>query len=163
MRALLLLSLLLALNTAHGAEDVAFDMTIYIKAPKAAVWKALVDPATASTYFMCPLLRMGGAAGEEVAYGRAGKVLIAGKIVTYVPEATLAHTFVFDPASHKGTAGDAPSTVHYTLSEEDGITTLALRHDGFAKEDQTYANIVGGWPWILSNLKTCLETGRPLR
>jgi hypothetical protein len=35
-------------------------------------------------------------------------------------------------------------------------------HDGFASETRTFNQIAGGMPFILSGLKTLLETGQPL-
>jgi hypothetical protein len=38
---------------------------------------------------------------------------------------------------------------------------LTLVHDRLDEAPKTAANVVG-WSWILSNLKTVLETGEPL-
>ena len=35
-------------------------------------------------------------------------------------------------------------------------------HDGFASETPTYRSVGGGWPLVLSSLKSLLETGEPL-
>jgi hypothetical protein len=40
---------------------------------------------------------------------------------------------------------------------------LSITHDGFTEgELNTYRKVGGGWPYILSNLKSLLETGEPL-
>ena len=40
---------------------------------------------------------------------------------------------------------------------------LTMIHDGFETETATYREVAGGWSYILSGLKTLLETGEPLR
>ena len=39
---------------------------------------------------------------------------------------------------------------------------LTVTHDGLPAETETYRQIAGGMPYILSGLKTLLETGTPL-
>jgi len=39
---------------------------------------------------------------------------------------------------------------------------LTLVHDGFPSETATYRDVGGGWPLVLSSLKSLLETGEPL-
>ena len=144
------------------AEDISFSSTIFIKASKTKVWNALVEPKEVSKYFMCPMIRMGNKIGDSIEYGIGKDVMISGKIVEIKVEDTLSYSFLFDPESHIGTEKDAQTVVKVTISEDNGVTTLELVHGGFHGKDQTYANIVGGWPWIISNLKTYLETGKTL-
>jgi hypothetical protein len=44
----------------------------------------------------------------------------------------------------------------------DGIVRLTVTHDDLERDPQMFAGISGGWPKVLSNLKTLLETGRAL-
>jgi hypothetical protein len=44
----------------------------------------------------------------------------------------------------------------------DAMCVLYLTHSGFQSKNQTFTDITGGWPVILSSLKTLLETGKPL-
>jgi len=39
---------------------------------------------------------------------------------------------------------------------------LTVSHEGLERDPQMLAGISGGWPAVLSNLKTLLETGRAL-
>jgi uncharacterized protein YndB with AHSA1/START domain/DNA-binding transcriptional ArsR family regulator len=43
--------------------------------------------------------------------------------------------------------------------EEDDIVRLTVIHDGFEEGSATLESISGGWPRVLANLKTMLETG----
>jgi uncharacterized protein YndB with AHSA1/START domain len=144
------------------AEDISFSATVYIKASKSRVWEGLTDPQTVSRYFMCPMIRIGNKNGDPIEYGVGKDVLISGKIVKFLPNESLSYTFIFDPISHKGTENDAASLVTIDIKEDEGLTVLNLLHNGFKEKDQTYSNVTGGWPWIISNLKTYLETGKTL-
>ena len=144
------------------SEDIYFETTIYIKAPKERVWEYIVKPDYVSKYYLCPLLKIGDKAGDLIEYGMKDKILISGKITAFKPGSELSHSFVFDPTSHAGTELDGSTLVNYRLNETDGITELVLHHGGFKSKDQTFSNITGGWPWIISNLKTYIETGKPL-
>jgi uncharacterized protein YndB with AHSA1/START domain/DNA-binding transcriptional ArsR family regulator len=41
----------------------------------------------------------------------------------------------------------------------EGVVKLSVVHDGFAPDSEMLRGVSGGWPGILSNLKTLLETG----
>ena len=43
-----------------------------------------------------------------------------------------------------------------------GLVRLTVAHEDLAKDPQMLAGVSGGWPAVLSNLKTLLETGRAL-
>jgi hypothetical protein len=43
-----------------------------------------------------------------------------------------------------------------------GVSKLTVIHDGFEARTETYTQVTGGWPWIVSGLKSLLETGEPL-
>ena len=42
----------------------------------------------------------------------------------------------------------------------DGLVRLTVTHEDLVRDSQMLAGISGGWPKVLSNLKTLLETGR---
>ena len=44
----------------------------------------------------------------------------------------------------------------------DGLVRLTVTHEDLERDPQMLAGISGGWPTVLSNLKTLLETGRAL-
>ncbi len=45
----------------------------------------------------------------------------------------------------------------------EGLSKLTVVHDGFEGETNTFGQVTGGVPYILSGLKTLLETGEPLQ
>lgn len=44
----------------------------------------------------------------------------------------------------------------------DGLVRLTVTHEDLEKDPKMLEGISGGWPMVLSNLKTLLETGHPL-
>ena len=58
---------------------------------------------------------------------------------------------------------DPPSRVVWELEAAGpGVTRLSVVHDGLTAAPATEQQVSGGWPFILSGLKTLLETGQPL-
>jgi uncharacterized protein YndB with AHSA1/START domain/DNA-binding transcriptional ArsR family regulator len=63
-------------------------------------------------------------------------------------------------------AAEPRSRVTFEIEpEEEGSVRLTVVHDGFEEGSATLESISGGWPRVLANLKTLLETGEvePLR
>lgn len=55
------------------------------------------------------------------------------------------------------------SRVIFQFEENGPVVKLTLTHDELdEKEDKFYAGISGGWPAVLSNLKSLLEGGHPV-
>ena len=77
------------------------------------------------------------------------------------------HSFTPEWAAAAGVDGDllarynadSRSTATFDIEEtEDGVK-LTVTHDGFQPGSPVLENIGGGWPRVLSNLKSLLETG----
>ena len=45
---------------------------------------------------------------------------------------------------------------------ENGVAKLTVVHDQLEGAPKTATNVAGGWMFILSGMKTLLETGKPL-
>ena len=94
--------------------------------------------------------------GGKISYGGESE-MITGKIVEFEEPKRLVHTFKFAGSY------DPETQVAYEIeSIGDAMCSLTISHTGFQAEDQTFADIAGGWPVIASSLKTILETGHPL-
>src|SRR5207342_936337 len=61
-------------------------------------------------------------------------------------------------------AAEEPSRVTWEIDpRDDGTCLLTVVHDRLEGAPLTAANVAGeGWMFVLSNLKTFLETGKPL-
>lgn len=90
----------------------------------------------------------------------AGTVDIVGKIVESAPPRRLVLTWARpsdaeDDSKH--------SRVSFDIEPHgDGLIRLTVTHEDLERDPRMLAGISGGWPMVLSNLKTLLETGRVL-
>jgi len=83
--------------------------------------------------------------GEVIEFDKPNRFVFSW-IVKYDPELT----------------AEGASRVTYELSEKDGLTKVTVIHDDFPQGSKVYDNVAGGWPYILSGLKTLVETGSPM-
>ena len=144
------------------------ENTISIHAPIEKVWDTLVNPEQTKKYmFGCetvsdwkvgsPLLWKGNYEGQEM-------VFVKGNIIAIQPPVLLTYT-VIDPHAAMPDIPDNYLNVTYRLTEQDGITTLAVSQDGFEKAadgekryKDTYNN-GDGWNPILVEIKKVAEAG----
>jgi uncharacterized protein YndB with AHSA1/START domain len=134
----------------------SFTQSIMIKAAPLQVWTAIVDPALVAQYHLAPLKQIDLKPDGSIIYGTTEEDLIVGKITAIDHGQRLTHTFRFQP-NHEGTKDDPETLVTYTLKETPEGTELTVTHTGFPNENQTFANIATGWPYLLESLKTVLE------
>ena len=65
--------------------------------------------------------------------------------------------------THDDTAkNDRPTRVTWQIDPQGELCKLTLIHDDFDAETATFRQVDRGWPYILSNLKTWIETGTSL-
>jgi uncharacterized protein YndB with AHSA1/START domain len=144
---------------------------IWINAAPQAVWDAIIDPDWNSRYgYGAPSeyeLRPGGAyrvlpTAEMLEYGSPNP-MIEGEVLEIDPPHRLIQTWhaLFDEA----TTAEPPQRLTWELVEQHGATRLTVTHE-LADAPATAVftsgnaeNAGGGWPHILSDLKTLLETG----
>ncbi len=83
---------------------------------------------------------------------------IVGKVVESKPPRRLVFTW-----ARPNDAEDDSKHSRVSIDIEpqgDGLVRLTVTHDDLERDPQMLAGISGGWPKVLSNLKTLLETGR---
>lgn len=134
----------------------------YIKSDKAKVWQALTSGKFTKKYYFGSELISELKTGSEIKYlvlddkGNETTPVI-GKITKIEPYKKLVHTFHFHGNK------DKHSRVTYEIEEIEGLVKLTLTHDQFENETETYKSVAEGWPFILSGLKTLLETGKNIK
>jgi uncharacterized protein YndB with AHSA1/START domain len=90
-----------------------------------------------------------------------GEPAIVGQVIESTPPEKLVCTF--DARWDEAVRADPPSRITWLLETAGpDVCKLTVVHDGFESETATYAQVAGGMPFILSGLKTLLETGEPL-
>jgi uncharacterized protein YndB with AHSA1/START domain len=130
----------------------------YINAPPERVWRALCDGQPIAAGMPGVELRSTFEPGSAYAYvGRqpdgSEVSYVHGKVLASEPNRRLEMTY---------RTGDAPSEsrVVYTLEPvAKRYTKLTAVQDRFEPGDPNYEANLAGWPMLLSNLKSFIETG----
>ncbi len=135
---------------------------IIIRAPRQRVWDAITQPEFTSRYYYGCALQTDLSVGSPFTYHLPnGAPIVEGEVISANPPERLVHTYhsVWPPLNE-----DAPTRVTWELEALAGdVTKVTVVHDDFQGETATYTGLqAGGWTWILSSLKTLLETGEPL-
>ena len=160
-------------ETAAGTRTVQVHR-VYIKATPQAVWDAITSPEWNHRYAFKTVaeydLRPGGVyrvvTTAEMRERGAPDVLVDGEVLEVDPPHRLVQTWHanFSPE----TAAEEPGRVTWEIAEEnEGVTRLTVTHE-LHDSPHTLAAVAnderlhlggGGWSWILSDLKSVLETG----
>lgn len=143
--------------------DNAFVYVTYIATTPEKLWEALTSGEFTEQYFFGSEVRSDWREGSTVTYSRNGQVTDQGTILKCEPYRLLSFTwnYVGDKSDRK-----QPSRVTFELKPMDATVKLTLKHDDLqptdiVERDDTFEGLNNGWPAILSNLKSLLETGRP--
>ena len=135
---------------------------IIIQTSNALLWDAITNPEITQHYFFNLRVECDWNEGSNVTYVDPNGVdIIAGKILEVNPITRVVYSF----RGHSAENGerDPDSRVSFEIEElHANACKLTVVHDEFESENTTYTNVGGGWPTILSGLKTWLETGKPL-
>jgi uncharacterized protein YndB with AHSA1/START domain/DNA-binding transcriptional ArsR family regulator len=136
---------------------------VFIKAPAEKVWQAITEEEFTVRYFYGARTESAWKPGSKYSSYNAEKtaVMVDGEILEADPPRKLVQTWhvLYDQEM----AGEKPSRVTWEIEpREGGVSKLTVVHDEFPAGSKTYDSVAGGWPWVLSGLKTLLETGEPL-
>lgn len=145
--------------------DHQFVYDIYIATTVEKLWDALTSSDHTEKYFFGSKIQSDWQEGSSIIYSRDGKDTDYGKILICEPQRLLSYTW--NMVGDK-TPRQSPSRVTFKLHPMDGSTVkLTLKHEDLVESDlvdqeNTFQGLNNGWPAILSNLKSLLETGRTL-
>ncbi|MEV0676976.1 metalloregulator ArsR/SmtB family transcription factor [Actinosynnema sp. NPDC050436] len=143
---------------AENSMKPEFVYVTYIRSTPSAVWEALTDADLTAAYWGHANVSdwQQGSTWQHRRTDGSGVADIVGEVVTSEPPNRLVTTWR-DPHGD----GSAHSTVTYLVEPHEGIVRLTVTHVGLADE-KDLADITHGWPAVLSNLKSLLETGSAL-
>jgi uncharacterized protein YndB with AHSA1/START domain/DNA-binding transcriptional ArsR family regulator len=148
-------------NPMTSTTAPAFVHAIYIRATPEAVWRAITETDFTLRYFYGSAVECDWQPGSPYRMTIEGELQIEGTVLEVDPLRRLVQSWhgVWD----EGMAADAPTTVTWEIEEEmPGVCKLTVIHDGLVAGSPTLEQVSGGWPFILSGLKTLLETGKGL-
>lgn len=145
------------------ANDVPdFVYVTYIETTPEKLWEALTNPEFTRQYWFDIAVSSDWKVGSPITYLRDGKATVEGKVLAFDRPKLLSYTFrdVVGDAS-----GEPPTKVTLELEPELGTKTvrLTVTHTDFVPNSKHRPSIAGGWPAVLSGLKSLLETGKALK
>ncbi len=130
----------------------------FINASLQKVWDAIVDGDQSVQYFYGTRVQSGWAVGDTIVYTYPdGQVAADGEVIAIDPPQRLERTFHarWDSALEE----EGPVREVWSLTERDGVTELTLELYGVTAESATYAEFTGGYAYIISGMKSFIETG----
>jgi uncharacterized protein YndB with AHSA1/START domain/DNA-binding MarR family transcriptional regulator len=160
-------------------EDTALDKptfvyTTYIRTTPERLWQALTDPAFTSRYWGATF-ETDWQPGSTMRWELFGVTIDDPEqvVVEADPPRRLSyrwHTLTPELSEKLGLTDEATerlstegrSRVTFEIEQLDELVKLTVVHDGFDAGSLMAELVSGGWPRILSNLKTLLETGETL-
>ena len=131
--------------------------SVFIKATPEQIWDAITKPEFTQQYFYGARIELRG----DRRFSAIGDMEWDEEVLEAEPPSRLVHRFVaaYDPDM----AAEEPSRVTWEIEpQEGGISKLTVVHDRLETAPKTAESVAGGWMYILSGLKTLLETGKPL-
>jgi uncharacterized protein YndB with AHSA1/START domain len=131
---------------------------VFILATPEQIWDAITKPEFTERYFHGVRVEL----RDGRRFSAVGDVTWDEEILEEDPPRRLVHrwTSSYDPEL----AAEEPSRVTWEIEQqENGTALLTVVHDQLEGAPKTAEGVSGtGWMFVLSNLKTLLETGRPL-
>jgi len=134
---------------------------IYIKTTKEKLWEALTHGDVTHKYFFATKIKSDFSPGSKLEFHGVNKegepyIPVSGEVIEVIPQKKLVYSF------QQYSNNDKPSRVTYEIEEVDGNIKFTVTHDQFDEVNETYNSVQQGWPYILSGLKTYLETNKTL-
>jgi uncharacterized protein YndB with AHSA1/START domain len=143
-------------------DNQEFVYVTYIKTSPEKLWDALTQPEFTRLYWFGMAVTSDWKTGSSMTYVLEGNAKVEGKVLAADRPKLLAYTF-------RETSGDAshepPTKVTLEIEPEIGTETvrLTVTHTDFVPNSKHRPKISGGWPAVLSGLKSYLETGKTLQ
>lgn len=133
----------------------------FIAAPAKEVWEAIVDGEKTAQYYYGTRVDSTWEVGSPITYyGQDDGIVADGVILTYIEGELLELTFHarWDPEIE----AEGPCRMVWRVSEANGMTKLTSEAWDVVPGSRTDRDFAGGMSYIVSGLKTLVETGRPM-
>ena len=154
----------------HQAEEYAmtnaptpvpdYVYVTYIRARAEQVWQALTDADLTARYWGHANVSdwQPGSAWEHRRADGSGKIDVVGHVLEAQPPTRLVITFDDTPDAE---SPREPSVVTFLVEPHQDIVRLTVTHENLPNQEML-GGISAGWPAVLANLKSMLETGEVL-
>ena len=133
----------------------------YINAAQEAVWDAIVNGDQTVQYFYGTRVESDWEVGSPIVYYQGdGSIAADGEIISIDAPKRLEYTFQarWDPEM----VAEGPAREVWALAEVNGMCELTIELYDVESDSKTYDDFVNGFPYIVSGMKSLLETGKGL-
>ena len=137
--------------------------SVFIRATPEQVWDGITKPEFTARYFYGSVIDSSYEPGTPYTGWAEDRSMqyVDGEVIEADRPRKLVTTWraMYDPE----TAAEPHSRVTWEIEPAgEHVTKLTVIHDELEAAPKTAANVAGGWSFVLSGLKTLLETGEPL-
>jgi DNA-binding transcriptional ArsR family regulator/uncharacterized protein YndB with AHSA1/START domain len=154
-------------------QKPSFAYTTYIKTTPERLWQALTEPAFTERYWRTTF-ETDWQAGSTMTWNNQGVTIADPEQVVlesepyrrlsytwhaFTPELAGVHEQLTEEVIAKA-AAEGRSKVTFEIEPIDELCKLTVVHDGFEPGSTVMELVSGGWPRVLSDLKTLLETDK---
>lgn len=136
-----------------------FVYVTYIASTVEKVFAALTDASISEQFWFGFHVESDWKIGSPFALKRKGTTMDSGVVLLCEPPHRLSYTWHPEYEIHRH---ERPSRVLFELEQLKGQVKLTVTHDDFDDDSKVFESVSGGWPLVLSSLKSLLETGTPL-
>jgi uncharacterized protein YndB with AHSA1/START domain len=137
-----------------------FVYVTYIKTTPEKLWNALTSSEFSKSYWFGTELQSDFEVGSSFALVTNGTTTDVGEILEADRPRRLAYTFKHILKEDLRT--EPVTKVVFILEPHGELVKLTLTHEGFAEGSKLLDAVSKGWPAIMSNLKSLMESGEPL-
>jgi uncharacterized protein YndB with AHSA1/START domain len=137
-----------------------FVYVTYIAATPEKVWEALTSKDISARYWFGYNVNSDWTLNSSFALKDSeGRTMDDGVILESDPPHRLSYSWhpQYADFSH-----ERPSRVTFVIEQLTGQVRLTITHEDFDEGSKVFESISGGWPMVLSSLKTFLESGQGL-
>ena len=142
-----------------ATDRPSFVYVTYIRSTPEAVWNALTDPTFTTRYWFGGELRSDWKVGSPVELWHESGKTDQGEVLEVDPPHRLSFSW---KVLHSGLDVEGHSRATFDITTYGDAVKLVLVHDLFEPGSKALEAVSGGWPKILANLKSLLETGEVL-
>lgn len=138
------------------------DFQIYIRTTPEELWEAITSAEFTRQYFHETAVESDWEVGSPVTYYNADRtVAVDGEVLEVDRPHRLSYTW--HVLYSEQAAQEEPSRVTWEIEVVEDACRLRMTHDRFPQGSVVPDGVRDGWPAIISNLKTLIETGQPLK
>jgi uncharacterized protein YndB with AHSA1/START domain/DNA-binding transcriptional ArsR family regulator len=134
----------------------------YIKASVDDVWQAIVDPDRTVQYFYGTRVQSDWEVGSPMNYTNADGTQLVSEGTVLAIDAPKRIEFTFRPLWDDDLAAEGHCREVWSVDDVNGMSRLTIELYDISEDGKMYSDFVQGFPYIVSGMKSLLETGTSL-